>query len=329
MKKNKLFYLSVFLFSFVLVGSFAPNVLAESITIEITADVAYVDDWSNILGGQVQVGDVITGSYTYETTTPDSNTLPTVGDYRHVVAPFGIHLNVGPWVFETDPNNVNFLVEIVNDHSGQDNYLLRSYNNIAIPAIASGALVDHISWQLDDSAATALNSIALPTTPPALADWESIFGLSIEGCIPDFMGFCDFDRFFIRAHVASATLVVKTVAATVDVRPDIVHLHRGGSLAAYIELPLGYSVEDIDVDSVALTTINGAQLEFPIYADDYARIGDYDGDGISDLKVRFDRNDVEPYLVPGAVAVTLSAELLDGTPIRGSDTITVIDKTKH
>lgn len=174
------------------------EVHAEPVCIAITAEVAYVDDRGGILDGAINVGDVITGTYVYESTTPDTNPLPTVGDYWHTTAPFGITLNAGGFVFRTDPANVNFLVEIVNDHGtpASDNYLLRSYNNIFDVGSSSD---NHISWQLDDPTLAALSSEALPTVPPVLSDWQSIFGLDIQGS--SFR-----DEFLIRSHVTSANL---------------------------------------------------------------------------------------------------------------------------
>jgi uncharacterized repeat protein (TIGR02543 family) len=170
------------------------------ITINITAQVETVDDPDNILGGAINVGDIITGTYTYNPATTDSNALPTVGDYRHTSSPSGITVNAGGFVFQTDPGNVDFLVEIVNDHgtTARDNYLLRSYNNLPL---ANGALVEHIAWQLDDPTATAISSEALPTTPPILTHWESTFGLTLTGHDPDDpMG----SAYFVRAHVTAA-----------------------------------------------------------------------------------------------------------------------------
>jgi len=179
MKKSKLLSLvtaAFFLFT-------ASVSFAETITVYIIVKVATVDDSDNLLGGSISVEDIITGEYTYESTTSDSNALATVGDYRHTSSPFGITINADGFVFETDPSNVDFLVEIVNNHSGppRDNYLLRSYNNLDLP---NGVLVDHISWQLDDETATALSSEDLPTAAPNLEDWQSVFGLTITGSDP-------------------------------------------------------------------------------------------------------------------------------------------------
>jgi hypothetical protein len=165
------------------------------------AQVATVDDFGNALGGAISVGDTIVGQYRYLSTTPDSNALPAVGDYWHSSSPHGITLDIGGFTFETDPDNVRFLVEILNDHTGQDAYLLRSYNNLPL---SNGVSVEHIAWQLDDFTTSALSSAALPTVAPDLSVWQSNFGLTMEGCAsPDPCGFCMYDRFFIRAHVTS------------------------------------------------------------------------------------------------------------------------------
>lgn len=202
---------------FIILITIPTLLFAESITINITAQVASVDDMGNILDGAIEVGDIMTGQYTYESTTPDTNPLPTVGDYQHDTSPYGISLKVkgkvNGLVFKTDPDDVDFLVEICNNHglpTPTDNYLLRSYNNLPLPG---GIIVEHISWQLDDPTAEALSSESLPTDPPVLEDWQSIGGISINGYIPD-PSFPDTPFFpssfevsyFIRAHVTSATI---------------------------------------------------------------------------------------------------------------------------
>ena len=154
---------------FVILALSCSNLRATIITINLTAEVTQVDDLAGeLLEGQVNVGDTITGSYTYDSTTPDSSPSETVGSYWHLSSPCGISLSVGGFVFQTDSDNVYFLVQILNDHLGNDGYLLRSYYNLPL---SNGVWVEHISWQLDDYTATALSSTDLPTTPPVLEDW--------------------------------------------------------------------------------------------------------------------------------------------------------------
>jgi len=163
------------------------------VTIYIEAVVDSVDDRGNYLEGKINPGDPITGWYTYDSDTLDSNPSIYIGMYEHHSSSSGIKLSLGGFVFQTDQDNVVFLVSVGNAGGpySSDNYLIRSYNNLPL---SNGTLVDFISWQLDDPTGNALSSDALPTTPPVLDDWQSIVGLRLEG-----------DRaFLIDAHVTSA-----------------------------------------------------------------------------------------------------------------------------
>jgi len=170
------------------------------ITIALTATVDEVSDYYNLLGGVIQPGDTITGTYIYNAAASDSNSSSLVGDYWHTTAPYGVSLNVDGLVFETDPQNVSFLVELVNNYLGRDNYLFHSYNN---RPLSNGLRVTHIAWQLDDPTQTALKSAALPKTAPKLSSWQSTYGLTLEGRTsygtPD-----GNSQFLVRAHVTQA-----------------------------------------------------------------------------------------------------------------------------
>jgi len=168
-------------------------VQATFITIEIEAVVDSVDDEFGYLERKVSPGDIITGSYTYDLSTPDTNPSIYVADYVHQVAPCGISLSVGGFTFRTNPANVDFLVEIINDSiSGglHDAYGLISYNNLPL---TNGSPVDEISWWLTDPSATALSSTELLTTAPVLSDWQS-----------NSLSFGADRRYGIFAHVTSA-----------------------------------------------------------------------------------------------------------------------------
>ena len=175
----------------------------KTLTVAITAQVELIDDPFGILCETLQPGEVITGTYTYTLGTPDSNGVDFVADYFYTAAPNGISLNLGGAITGTDPGNTLFLVEIVDDYpsDGSDNYLLRSYNNVPL---SCGSPVTHIAWQLDDPTGDALQNTALPKKPPHLSDFQSVFGLTVEGRDPS----DPYGRgYFIRAHVTSATLV--------------------------------------------------------------------------------------------------------------------------
>ena len=167
---------------------------AEPITIAIEAVVDRVDDRSNYLEGKISPGDIITGTYTYDPLTPDSDLSPIVGRYEHSAPPHGIFLSAGGFDFKTNTTNVDFCVDIINDSTSgglHDGYGLISYNNVPL---SNGANVDGIWWWLEDTSATALTDDALPVTPPILGQWQEN-RLHLDG---------ERSGYIIRAHVTSA-----------------------------------------------------------------------------------------------------------------------------
>jgi hypothetical protein len=166
------------------------------IRIEITATVSLVDDPDNLLENRVAPGDIITGFYTYNSFAVDSNPLPEVGDYSYNTEPNGIRLNVNGLRFGTNPMDVDFLLEVVNNYENLDNYVVISYNNFFAVSAMGEFVTNTIDWQLDDPTQTALSSATLPRTAPVLSNWQSIFGLSISSTGDD--------SFLIRANVTSA-----------------------------------------------------------------------------------------------------------------------------
>jgi hypothetical protein len=154
---------------FMVLSLWTGSLRAEIVTIYLNAEVTFVDDIGDLLEGRVDVGDTITGSYTYNSDTLDSNPLNTVGEYQHFNPPSGISFSVGGFIFKTDPDNVDFLMTILDNHNGEDRYSFINYNNLPL---SSGVEVDIVSWGLYDDSSTALSSVSLPTVPPSLEDWE-------------------------------------------------------------------------------------------------------------------------------------------------------------
>jgi len=122
-----------------------------------------------------------------------------------------------------------------------------------------------------------------------------------------------------------------SINATVDVIPNTLNL-RGKLryVTAYIELPEGYNVSDVDASSILLNNTVLVDLNAPI------AIGDYDNDTIPDLMVKFNGTEVMSYILRNinmtkligerflSVILTLTGRLNDGTRFQGSDTIKII-----
>jgi len=150
-----------------------PGAQATLITIAIEAVVDYIGDPDNYLQGNIKLGDIITGFYAYDSSSPDTNPSLSVGDYKQDSASFGISLTVGGFEFKSDPTNLDFIVEIINDSTSgglHDGYGVLSGSNLAL---SDGTIVDQISWWLGDSSGTALSSTDLPGAAPVLGAWQS------------------------------------------------------------------------------------------------------------------------------------------------------------
>ena len=124
----------------------------------------------------VAAGTPFTGSYTYSLSTADSNPDAAVGDYYHTTRPYGVTVTIGTHTFRTDPSNVSFLVEVLNDWFGADYYVFHSYTNVE----TDGAVIDSMRWRLDDPTATRLTSTALTDSPPDVTEWQQ-FAFDISG----------------------------------------------------------------------------------------------------------------------------------------------------
>ncbi len=122
------------------------------------------------------------------------------------------------------------------------------------------------------------------------------------------------DKIIYKISPAPPTVI----EAAIDIDPDTLNLKSHGKwITAYIELPEGYDVNDIDVSTILLEDIIPAELK-------PTKVGDNDNDGISDLKVKFNRSAVKAILEPAEeVELIVTGELNDGTAFEGSDIIRV------
>jgi hypothetical protein len=84
--------------------------------------------------------------------------------------------------------------------------------------------------------------------------------------------------------------------ATITFEHDTLNLKsKGDWVTAYVELPEGYDVNNIDVSKIKLNETIPAETE-PV------AVGDYDNDGIPDLAVRFSRTLLVGYLISKGIA---------------------------
>jgi hypothetical protein len=171
------------------------NRAAEPVRIVFVARVENVYDPGEALHEAIEVGDLMRGTLTYDPAAPGSNPRPGVGRYEFRQTPFGVLIEAGQYVFQTDPAQVDVSIELSNDEGSppRDSFLLNSRNNLPL---SNGAAVSRISWQLVDDSSKALESTRLSGGAPDLTRWRSEFGLTLEGQAAV--------EFIIRAHVIEA-----------------------------------------------------------------------------------------------------------------------------
>ncbi len=139
---------------------------ADPITIQISGEVNSLGGYTEAIPDTIYAGVAFTGTYTYNSSTADSDSNPQRGEYVYD-SPYGISILVGGYEFKTAPS-----------HTGQvemriltnDLYIVFSDENVSIPSVDFE--VDTIRWDLHDNTYDAISSDALPTTAPVLDDWN-------------------------------------------------------------------------------------------------------------------------------------------------------------
>jgi hypothetical protein len=140
------------------------------ITFDFTGVVQSVDP---LLSSAFAIGDLITGSYTFDSSAPDSNPDPTVGHYLSSLA-----YSVSAGSFVSTGTGPGFQFLILNDLFQSPGTLLDQYQVELKPS--SGPSVGGLTYNGFDlflftrsSNPTSLTSDALPSSPPLISDFAS------------------------------------------------------------------------------------------------------------------------------------------------------------
>jgi hypothetical protein len=173
-------FLQVF-FSAVFFSCFFAEVQSQVHTLYFQAVVNAANDNKNVFGGDIAVGDTISGILRYDLSATDGNASPEIADYRYNSGQYGFFLNVESYKFESDTSNLNFLVELTNTQGTYitDNFTVNSYNNIMSPKLFDYDEIV-VSWQIEDTSKTALSNTDLPRMID-LGDWQQITALTFRG----------------------------------------------------------------------------------------------------------------------------------------------------
>jgi hypothetical protein len=107
------------------------------------------------------------------------------------------------------------------------------------------------------------------------------------------------------------------VEVTFEIVPGAIKLKNNGRFVnCFIELPVDYAPQDVDVTSLLLQGAVSAEV-WPV------AISDYDLDGVLELMVKFDRRQLNTLLSPGMQTLEVTGALVDGTEIAGSCVVVV------
>lgn len=189
MKKTLLFLLS----SLLLIS--ANSTFAEQVTINVDSTVSYMYDPYGVVS-DITLGQSITGSYTYETTTLDSDPALSVGYYPHAENSGRMELTAGNYTFKTNAFAYMPIDIFIDDEewlAGQEAYFVNSIDN----EMTNGATIDALSINMvNQSSSNALTSSLLTATAPDLNLFSNEKKVFISG-------FKDGFSFFIEADINS------------------------------------------------------------------------------------------------------------------------------
>jgi hypothetical protein len=156
---------------------------ADPVTVGFRGVVFYIEEFCCFnLPETINIGDTLTGYYTYSTDAVDTDPDPNIGAYAYSEHPVGIVTYLEEYTFRTDTANVWVSLTVTNNgtFSGvvQDRYRYTSLGN----TLTFGQFpTTRIQVDLGDSTATAVGDDSLPLYPPDLAEWGYFHGVTIYG----------------------------------------------------------------------------------------------------------------------------------------------------
>lgn len=156
-----------------------------------------------------------------------------------------------------------------------------------------------------------------------LIDWDALLNSEVGITLQiDQNGDKIIDKIFIAGDTFNQTDIFLQNNTIIDFEPDTLNLESNGIATVYIELPIGYNVNNISASSIRLNKVVYI-LSRPI------EIGDYDKDGIPDLMVKFEREKIKSVVAAGEkIPITIIGKVFyNGNYyyFKGQDVIKVIN----
>jgi len=212
-------------------------------------------------------------------------------------------------------------------YNGETWTTLPGYSVIAY-GIDGNNIVGYSGWGYDISGYLYDGtSFTILYMPGAARTWLlGIDGNNIVGFYEDASG---------TRHGLIYTIAEPVIEAFVAFNPDTLNKNikvQARYVTACITLPEGYDVSSIDASTIAITSLAGTDYQTDYYQgvdlNFTPQVGDHDEDGIPDLTVKFNRQELVANLWVDDVAITVEGNLFSGEPFNGIGHIRVIDKGK-
>jgi len=203
-----------------------------------SAHVTAVDDSIGMLaekaGAPISVGQVVSGQYRYDTSTPNMNPMAPDAFYNPPPGAAAIRISMGSLAFQTDPQGIVG----IGLHTGPvGDMFLDSLQNLAAP----GFNVQDIRVHFQDPTGHAPASVALPTDVPDLTSFTTAtVTVTGNGLNPAGMG----DSFSVTFNIDSV-YVFPPSAATWSVSPATGVFSPQQNMDAVVLLPAGSQVQSV------------------------------------------------------------------------------------
>jgi hypothetical protein len=228
MKKAALLLSGLLLSAFVAVPA-----VAEVVRVRVTARVSNTYDPNGLLAGKVAVGQRVTGTYVYNTNTPNTSPYPDInGEYRPYANEARMRVAVGGLVFESKQPTQGITIWVTSHNAGgTGRFMMTSDDN---KPMADGSIVNYIRMELW-GVGNVTESTALPAVAPnfqfyqprELTIYTSNYGItanleSAEIIVPDAIvvtpasGTFAANQHFDAAVILPRNSVVQTAQATAN-----------------------------------------------------------------------------------------------------------------
>jgi hypothetical protein len=169
---------------------------AEQVRVKVTARVSEVSDPGNALGGKIVFGQRVTGTYVYNTNTPNLSPYPGSGHYVPYANEARMRFVAGSLVFESVQPTQSIMIDTHSQASGEGQFDMFSTEN---NPLANGAIVETIALDIRGTG-NVTESAALANAAPNLTNYH------IKDIVLNGTGNGSF--YFVRAELEVAERVI-------------------------------------------------------------------------------------------------------------------------